>query len=707
MIRILKVTAIVFCFLLGNKLEASHILGADITYKLIDTVAGRYKFRVSLYRDCAGGIYGNEVLLIRTTQIQTSINLNFQYKEDVSNICTVPDVANNPITKCQDSNALPIPKGIERWVYDAEYTIGKNIGWAYVAWQACCRMSNTTCYGSGTQPILVSAVFNTNYINSSVVLTAPPIPNWNQKRYCSYHLGAIDTIDSEMVIVDNKAVVSDSIVYELYAPHTAEMNTNTYPTQFSSINYNSGLNAYNFLHTTYGIILDHKLGSISTVPSIMQDPVLAIAVKEYRAIPNSSGLGYTRKLIGYITRDIQYTVKDLSTPIHFSNYTTDTAKYIFNSSQTNVLRLCKQKNNLIKLNFTSPKNINLKVKDLTIIDKSNIENYNYTYSISQGSTMDTLQLRIQCDFKQVVAIQDFLFQLYYCSIIGDKEEYSYSFRIEKDSILIGFEKDTLNICLDENLVYLSLPLAEKVNWKLKNSINNSESVDSSWLILSALKSEWVYADNLITNSHCRVHDSIYLRVDTCVLVSGKVFLDSIRNCSFDADENLLKYADGYASCASENLHYLFKTNDSGSITLKMPVNKEYLFSIRNKWIGCDSQNLETKMYNITSMLNTVFIPVKLHTTPDSNHAGKLVHSDHQLRIYPNPASDYIIVSNPSSIVNKVELHNQLGQKTISFVENTNQGYRIDVRDLSEGIYLFQLRDKSGSVIKTEKLVISR
>ncbi|MCE2963422.1 MAG: T9SS type A sorting domain-containing protein [Sphingobacteriales bacterium] len=78
-----------------------------------------------------------------------------------------------------------------------------------------------------------------------------------------------------------------------------------------------------------------------------------------------------------------------------------------------------------------------------------------------------------------------------------------------------------------------------------------------------------------------------------------------------------------------------------------------------------------------------------------------------IQVYPNPASDYIIVSSPSSIVNKVELHNQLGQKTISFVDNSNQGYRIDVRDLSEGIYIIFLLDKSGSVLKSEKLVIVR
>jgi hypothetical protein len=80
----------------------------------------------------------------------------------------------------------------------------------------------------------------------------------------------------------------------------------------------------------------------------------------------------------------------------------------------------------------------------------------------------------------------------------------------------------------------------------------------------------------------------------------------------------------------------------------------------------------------------------------------------QLMLHPNPASDYVeVVSQKWTVGSVVEMYNLLGQQVFPSIEMSNDGLRLDVRDLSEGIYLLQMRDKSGSVIKTEKLVISR
>jgi hypothetical protein len=77
-------------------------------------------------------------------------------------------------------------------------------------------------------------------------------------------------------------------------------------------------------------------------------------------------------------------------------------------------------------------------------------------------------------------------------------------------------------------------------------------------------------------------------------------------------------------------------------------------------------------------------------------------------LHPNPASDYVeVVSQKWTVGSVVEMYNLLGQQVFPSIEMSNDGLRLDVRDLSEGIYLLQMRDKSGSVIKTEKLVISR
>jgi hypothetical protein len=77
-------------------------------------------------------------------------------------------------------------------------------------------------------------------------------------------------------------------------------------------------------------------------------------------------------------------------------------------------------------------------------------------------------------------------------------------------------------------------------------------------------------------------------------------------------------------------------------------------------------------------------------------------------VYPNPASDFVeVFCQKWTVGGGVELYNLLGQQVFPTIELSKDGFRLDIRDLSEGIYLLQLRDKTGSAIKTEKLVIAR
>jgi hypothetical protein len=53
--RFLAFQIILILFLGGiSSLKASHIMGGEINYRLIDTTNGKYKIRLTVYRDCAG-----------------------------------------------------------------------------------------------------------------------------------------------------------------------------------------------------------------------------------------------------------------------------------------------------------------------------------------------------------------------------------------------------------------------------------------------------------------------------------------------------------------------------------------------------------------------------------------------------------------------------------------------------------------------------
>jgi hypothetical protein len=79
----------------------------------------------------------------------------------------------------------------------------------------------------------------------------------------------------------------------------------------------------------------------------------------------------------------------------------------------------------------------------------------------------------------------------------------------------------------------------------------------------------------------------------------------------------------------------------------------------------------------------------------------------EIEAYPNPVSEFLVVSGQKLAGITIELYNLLGQKMSPSIEAKNQGYRLGVQALPEGIYLLQIRDRNDNLIKTERIVIQR
>lgn len=76
-------------------------------------------------------------------------------------------------------------------------------------------------------------------------------------------------------------------------------------------------------------------------------------------------------------------------------------------------------------------------------------------------------------------------------------------------------------------------------------------------------------------------------------------------------------------------------------------------------------------------------------------------SNDDIRIYPNPAIDYIMVTQ-SSKVDKVWIYNILGKKVKSYkVENPDAKY--DIRDLPRGMYIVRLVNHEGELLLTRRV----
>ncbi len=75
-------------------------------------------------------------------------------------------------------------------------------------------------------------------------------------------------------------------------------------------------------------------------------------------------------------------------------------------------------------------------------------------------------------------------------------------------------------------------------------------------------------------------------------------------------------------------------------------------------------------------------------------------SDHSLRVYPNPAINYINLTS-NNVVSKLTVFDLIGKKVKTF--KYEDGGKYYVGDLRKGIYLVQLIDTQNNIITTKRI----
>jgi hypothetical protein len=76
-------------------------------------------------------------------------------------------------------------------------------------------------------------------------------------------------------------------------------------------------------------------------------------------------------------------------------------------------------------------------------------------------------------------------------------------------------------------------------------------------------------------------------------------------------------------------------------------------------------------------------------------------------VYPNPASNYIIVYNYLAGQNRnVELIDISG-RVVKRQIAVNLANRMEINGLANGLYILKVRDNKGKAIRTEKIIIQR
>ena len=246
-------------------LKASHLLGADLTYRYQGP--NQYLVQLSLYRDCAG-VALSSTANINYTGTSTS---NFTLQRT-----TVTDITPTAFTSVSSCNGNTGIYGIEEHIYTGVLTLPPN-SVVDISYSSCCRNNAITTLSSpGTSGMYIESRINSQVSNnnSPEFLNEPSVFSCINSPVFFNH-GAVDADGDSLSfsLANCKDNVGVSVSYS-----TGYSATN--PLGFNPVNINS---------TT---------GTITFTPTALHVAIICVLVEEYR-----NGV-----LIGSVTRDIQFNI---------------------------------------------------------------------------------------------------------------------------------------------------------------------------------------------------------------------------------------------------------------------------------------------------------------------------------------------------------------------------------------------------------------
>ncbi len=269
-----------YFFFLPSEVEATHIMGYDVSYQCVNNCTIRVEQRA--YRDCSGSaiVSPNSFQFISQTPgcgTPTPIlgTWSVEQVQEVTPICSSIQ------TQCTQTGAAI--NGVEEYYWFRDYNIcGLGNCIFSLEWTVCCRNSAIT--NTTTDDIWVGATtLNTGLTtcNNSPFFTNPPVPYICQGQTFTFSQGATDP-------------EGDSLAYSLGTCFGTDGN--------SPVAYNSGYSAQQPLGPTWNVSINPVTGDITATPNPsggnIEVAVLCVYVEEWR----------NGQLINTIARDIQMTV---------------------------------------------------------------------------------------------------------------------------------------------------------------------------------------------------------------------------------------------------------------------------------------------------------------------------------------------------------------------------------------------------------------
>lgn len=268
--------------------QASHAMGADISYECIDPVTRTYKVVLRFYRDCSGIAEPSNVIVnVGSASCGQNLQVTLTKEACAPNPgggapCEVSPLCASSIGQSScNGGSLP---GVQAFTYTGTVQLPQNCpDWVF-SYSECCRNSLiTNLVAPDSEDIYVEARLNNTagICNNSPVFTSLPVPFICANQPFSYNHGAVDSD-------------GDSLVYSLINPLTTNGAPIGYVGIFTPTNpmNTTPPNSFGFSTTS---------GQMNFTPAGTQVAVVNVLVQEYR-----NGV-----LIGSTIRDMQVVVVNL------------------------------------------------------------------------------------------------------------------------------------------------------------------------------------------------------------------------------------------------------------------------------------------------------------------------------------------------------------------------------------------------------------
>jgi gliding motility-associated-like protein len=315
---ILRTSAVLFAFLFVGNLKATHMMGADISYRCLG--GGKYKIIMKVYRDCQGIAFNNPTFGAFAGTNGSNTCGQYTLSSTRTGIRDVTPVCASGTGPCNPQNTGFSGEGVEEHTFEATVDFTKaplknftnNSSCCEVTFYVgqCCRNSKITT-GPANNNFFATAMINLcnlkkmeDSCNNSPYLSNEPIGFLccNQPYY--FNNGAIDTVEF------------DSFSYKLVHGISTLPNT--------SVNYSSPF-TFKYPMTPFcipptsitcrpntktdpprGFFMDESSGDIIFTPTKCDEVgIIVIEITEHRQ--DTTGKW---KVIGKTRRDMQLIVKD-------------------------------------------------------------------------------------------------------------------------------------------------------------------------------------------------------------------------------------------------------------------------------------------------------------------------------------------------------------------------------------------------------------